>query len=247
MDNTETLNKLINRPQRVVRNVIIIAVLMIAGAFITGYSGLDGMDGGYALIVIFGFLALSAVVTAIVYIPRAREFKKLTSNLKPLAHWTYTDQEWNDFIKEDLKEMIAVNKATLRLVIIISIVVCALLLLVYRDNLFILIIAGIILLLSIVAFVAPRIRSNSLKKGIHEAYIGDTAAFIGGTFQTWTQLGAHLIAVDIYTESAIPVLHIIFEFPTLQASQQEIIRIPVPSGKMEEARKIADQLKTQIK
>ncbi len=247
MDKTETLNKLINKPQRVVRNVIIIAVLMIAGAIITGYSGLDGMDGGYALIVIFGFLALSAVVTAIVYIPRAREFKKLTSNLKPLAHWTYTDQEWNDFIKEDLKEMIAVNKATLRLVIIISIVVCALLLLVYRDNLFILIIAGIILLLSIVAFLAPRIRSNSLKKGIHEAYIGDTAAFIGGTFQTWTQLGAHLIAVDIYTESAIPVLHIIFEFPTLQASQQEIIRIPVPSGKMEEARKIADQLKTQIK
>ncbi len=247
MDETETLNKIINKPRRVVRNVIIIAVLMVAGAFITGYSGLDGMDGGYALIVIFGFLALSAVVTAIVYIPRAREFNRLISNLNPLAHWTYTDQEWNDFIKEDLKEMIAVNKATLRLVIIISIVVCALLLLVYRDNLFILIIAGIILLLTIVAFLAPRIRSNSLKKGIHEVYIGNTSAFVGGTFHTWTQAGAHLTAVDIYTESAIPVLHIIFEFPTLQASQQEIIRIPVPSGKMEEARKIVNQLKTQIK
>lgn len=247
MDKTETLNKIVNKPRRVVRNVIIIAVLMIAGAFITGYSGLDGMDGGYALIVIFGFLALSAVVTAIVYIPRAREFNRLISNLNPLAHWTYTDQEWNDFIKEDLKEMIAVNKATLRLVIIISIVVCALLLLVYRDNVFVLIIAGIILLLTIVAFLAPRIRSNSLKKGIHEAFIGNTSAFVGGAFQTWTQSGAHLTAVDIYTESAIPVLHIIFEFPTLQASQQEIIRIPVPSGKMEEARKIVDQLKTQIK
>lgn len=247
MDKTEVLNKIINKPRRVVRNVIIIAVLMLAGAFITGYSGLDGMDGGYALIVIFGFLALSAVVTAIVYIPRAREFNRLISNLNPLAHWTYTDQEWNDFIKEDLKEMIAVNKATLRLVIIISIVVCALLLLVYRDNVFILIIAGIILLLTIVAFLAPRIRSNSLKKGIHEAFIGNTSAFVGGAFQTWTQSGAHLTAVDIYTESAIPVLHIIFEFPTLQASQQEIIRIPVPSGKMEEARKIVNQLKTQIK
>lgn len=247
MNKREALNKIINKPRRVVRNVIIIAVLMIAGAFITGYSGLNGMDGGYALIVIFGFLALSAVVKAIVYIPRAREFNRLIRNLNPLAHWTYTDQEWNDFIKEDLKEMIAVNKATLRLVIIISIVVCALLLLVYRDNVFILIIAGIILLLTIVAFLAPRIRSNSLKKGIHEAFIGNTSAFVGGAFQTWTQSGAHLTAVDIYTESAIPVLHIIFEFPTLQASQQEIIRIPVPSGKMEEARKIVNQLKTQIK
>lgn len=56
MDKTETLNKLINKPQRVVRNVIIIAVLMIAGAIITGYSGLDGMDGGYALIGLSDFL-----------------------------------------------------------------------------------------------------------------------------------------------------------------------------------------------
>ena len=77
-----------------------------------------------------------------------------------------------------------------------------------------------------------------MQKGIHEAYIGNNSAFVGGILHTWTQLGAHLIAVDIYTESKIPVLHIIFEFPTLQANQQEIIRIPVPAGKMEEARKI---------
>ncbi len=238
---------IVNKSRKVIRNAFIITGLMIAGAFITGYSGLDGMKGGYALIVLFGFLAMSAFVTAIVYIPRAREFDKLVSELKPLAHWTYTETEWNSFIQEDLKENMSVNKATLRLVIIVSTIVLAVLLMVYRDNLFILIIAGIIGMLTVVAFAAPRIRSHFLKKGIHEALVGERSAIIGGTFQTWTQLGAYLIGTDIYEEAEIPVLHIIFEFPTLQATQQEIVRIPVPAGKIEEARKIVEILRKQIK
>lgn len=241
-----TTASIVNKPRKVIRNAVIFTLLMIAGAVITGNSGLDGMNGGYALIVLFGFLAMSSLVTALVYLPRAREFDKLVSQLHPLAHWTYSNEEWNAFIKEDLKEMIEVNKATLRLVIIISLVVGAILLLLYRDNLFILIIGGIILMLSLVAFLAPRIRSRILRKGIHESLIGETSAYVGGTFQTWTQLGAHLVGTDIYEEAEIPVLHIIFEFPTLQASQQEIIRIPVPAGKIEEARKITEILRKQI-
>lgn len=247
MNTVITTSHIVNKPRKVIRNALIITLLMIAGAVITAYSGLDGMKGGYALIVLFGFLAMSAFVTAIVYIPRAREFGRLVNEMKPLAYWAYSDIEWNSFIKEDLKETIAVNKATLRLVIIVSLVVLAGLLLVYKDNLFILIIAGIIGMLTITAFVAPRIRSYFLKKGEHEALVGERAAIIGGTFQTWTQLGAYLIGTDIYEESEIPVLHIIYEFPTLQSTQQEIVRVPVPKGKMEEARKIVEILRKQIK
>jgi hypothetical protein len=247
MDTTIAGSHIVNKPRKVIRNALVITAMMTAGAFITAYSGMDGMKGGYALIFIFAFLAMSSFVTAMVYIPRAREFDRLVNEMKPLAHWTYSDMEWNSFIKEDLKETIAVNKATLRLVIIVSLVVLAGLLLVYKDNLFILIIAGIIGMLTITAFVAPRIRSYFLKKGEHEALVGERAAIIGGTFQTWTQLGAYLIGTDIYEESEIPVLHIIYEFPTLQSTQQEIVRIPVPKGKMEEARKIIEILKNQIK
>jgi len=236
-----------NKPRKVVRNAFILTLLLIAGAVFTGYSGMDGMKGGYALILILGFLAMTAFITALVYIPRAREFDKLVRELKPLAHWTYTQKEWNLFMQEDLKENLAVNKATLRLVIIVSFVVLAVLLLLYRDNLFILIIAGIISMLTVVALIAPRIRSLLLKKGRQEALIGERSAYIGGTFQTWTQLGACLVGTDIYEDGEIPVLHIIYEFPTLQATQQEIVRIPVPAGKMEEARKLVEMLRKQIK
>ncbi|MBI3138693.1 MAG: hypothetical protein HYZ15_08925 [Sphingobacteriales bacterium] len=70
---------------------------------------------------------------------------------------------------------------------------------------------------------------------------------MGGIFQTWTQPGAYLAGTDIYTAGEIPVLHIIFEFPTLQADQQEIIRVPVPAGILDEARKVVEILSKQIK
>ena len=224
------------------RNAFIFTTIMIAGAFITGNSSLDGMNGGFALIFIFGFGAVVSIITALVYISRAKEFDNLINQLNPLAHWTYTQKEWDTFIVENQKEMISVNKATLLMLIVISVIVCGILLLIYRDSLFILIIGGLILLLSTFAFLAPHIRSLMLRKGVHEAYIGKDSAFVGGTFQTWTQLGAHLVAASIYSESTIPILHIVFEFPTLQRIQQEIVRIPVPTGKMEEAKKIIEIL-----
>lgn len=246
METTITTQTIVNKPRKVMRNAFIITALMVAGAFITGYSNMDGMNGGFALISMFLFFAIMAIITAFVYIPRAREFNKLVQQLHPIAHWTYTQQEWDAFIKEDLKETLTVNKATLKLITIISIVVCVLLLLIYRDSLFILIVAGIILLITLVAFISPYIRKRILRKGIHETYIGDQSAFVGGTFQTWKHLGARLTNVDIYTDAPIPMLHIIFEYPTLRGMQESIFRIPVPEGKMEEAKKIITTLKMQV-
>ena len=241
------MSTIVNKPRKVIRVALIITLLMIAGAVITGYSGLPGMEGGYALIMLFSFFALSALITALVYIPRAKAFDKLVRDLKPLAHWTYTQTEWDDFVEEDLKETTEVNKATLLWVTLVAIAVGTGLYLWYRDTLFIWIIACIILMLTIVAFSFPLIRSHMLRKGIQESIIGETAAYTGGSFQTWTQLGARITGVDIYTSAKLPILHIIFEFPTLQAWQQEIIRIPVPFGKMEEAEKIKGILAKQIR
>lgn len=229
------------------RITFIITLILIIAAIAVGYSNIDGMNGGYALIVMLGFFAIMTLITALVYRPRAREFDSLVNNLKPLAHWSYEQKEWEAFIKEDFKEMVIVNKALRNYVAAIALVVMVLLLLIYQDVFFIWAIGAIILLLTILAFIAPRIKRAVLNKGIHEAIIGENAALVGGAFQTWTKLGSHLTAVEINTEGEIPLLHIIFEFPTLQAYQQEILRIPVPTGKMPQAQQVADLLRKQIK
>ena len=247
METIKETNTIINKPGRVVRNALIITALLIAGAIITGYSNMDGMKGGFALIILFGFLALCSFITAMVYIPRAREFNKLVNNLHPLARWSYTPQEWDDFVKEDLKETIAINKSMLRLVIIISVVVCCLLLFIYHDKLFIVIIAGLILLLTLVAFIAPYVRKGILKKGVHEVLISENAVYVGGTFQTWKHLGARLTGAAVSTDLAVPILCISIEFPTRTGYQETIIRTPVPAGKIKEAKNVVEILQKQVR
>jgi len=246
MEATPKSSQIINKSRKAMKNAFIFTVLMIAGAVITAYSGMDGMNGGFALIFSFGFLAMMGLIVALVYRPRAKAFDKLVSGLHPLAHWTYSTTEWENFIKEDLAEAKTISKSMWKLIVIISLVIGVGLWLWSGDSLFMLIIGGIIVLISIVAWLAPYIRNRSVKKGNHEVYISESSVLVGGAFQTWTQLGAHLSAVDINTESTIPILHIVFDFPTLRGEQQEVIRVPVPTGKMEEAGKIVELLQKQI-
>lgn len=228
------------------RNAFILSVLCTIGAVIVGNSDLDMMNVGFGFIFLLSFFALAAFLTGLIYISRAKEFERLVNQIRPLAHWTYKKEEWDIFVDEDKKENLVVNRATLKWVLSITIVTGVLLLLIFRDVIMLWVISGIMLMVTIAAFGAPAARSAILRKGIPESFIGEHSVYVGGTFQTWNQLGAHLIAADIYKDAPIPVLHIIFEFPTLQYSQEEIIRVPVPNGKMDEANKIVDILKKQI-
>lgn len=228
------------------RNAFIFTLLMIAGAVIVAYSDIDGMRAGFAIIFALGFLAIIGLIVALVYRPRAKAFDKLVSGMHPLAHWTYSAAEWETFIKEDLAEAKSISKSLWKLVVVISLVIGIGLWLWSGDPLFMLIIGGLIVLVSIVAWLAPRIRNRAVKKGNQEVYISDSSVLVGGAFQTWTQLGARLAAAEIDTEKAIPILRIRFFYPTLQGPQEEIIRVPVPAGKTEEAQKVTAILQQQV-
>jgi hypothetical protein len=238
--------KIVNKPARMYRNSFIVCALLIMIVVIIWNSSIDGKGGKYALVFILGFAALSALITALMFIPRAREFDRLVSELKPLAHWKYTLKEWESFLKESKKEMLTVNKATLRWASGIAGVVGLILLIASHDSLFLVIIGGIILMMASAAFLGPLIQTALMRNEGREAYIGNGSAYIGGSFYIWTQAGAKLTGAGIYTEDTpIPMLHIIYEFPTIRAFQQEIIRIPVPGGKMTEAEKVVEELLKQ--
>lgn len=227
------------------RNAFIFTLLMILTAVAVSYSDIDKMNMGFALILLLGFLALIGLIVALVYIPRARAFDKLVREMKPLAHWTYSPAEWQAFLQEDLAEAKAISRSMWKLIVIIALVVGAGLWLWSGDPLYMLIVGGLIVFISIVAWLAPRIRNNAVRRGTQEVFINDSSVLVGGAFQTWTQLGARLAGAEIDTEKSIPILHIRFFYPTLQGPQEEIIRVPVPGGKMEEAEKVMAILQKQ--
>ncbi len=237
--------KIINKPRKVLRNSIILALLMIAAAVISGYS-LDGMKGGYALIVIFGFLALTFLIVAFVYFPRAREFDRLVNDMTPLAHWTFSKEEWLTFTEEDLKESIEANKTTLKMLIIISAIICGVLAMIYKDLFFVYILIGIVVFYGIIAMTVPYLKKRSLLKGSRDVIIGEEAIIVGSTFQTWKFLGAKLRGAVVSNESNIPLLLIRVDFPTRHGYQESIIRSPIPTAKMKDAVQIAALLQKKV-
>ena len=242
----ESRSSIVNKPRKVHIRALIICATLIIASIVIGNSNMDGMDGKYPLIFLLGFASILAFITAMIFIPRAREFDRLMSDINPIAHWKYTNEEWNNFLGESKKEMLSVNKATLRLATIIAVVVGIILIIASRDSLFAVIIAGIILIMVAAAFLGPLIQTSLMKREIKEALIGQKSAYIGGSFYTWSPKGSKLTGAGIYTdETPIPMLHISYEFPTLRTFQQEMIRIPVPAGKMEEAEKVVLELLKQ--
>lgn len=233
--------KIINRPGKVMQNCFLLTVLMIIAAVVSGYT-LDGMSGGYALIVIFGFLALMFLIAAIIYRPRAKEFDRLANDLNSLARWTFSEDEWAAFTEEDRKESLAANKSILKLLIIISAIICGILALIYKDFFFVYILTGIIVFYGIIALTVPFFKKKSLLKGSRDVIIGEESIIVGSTFQTWKFLGAKLRGAVVSHESNIPLLLIRVDFPTRHGFQESIIRSPIPPGKLKDAEQIAQLL-----
>lgn len=236
-----------NRPRKTMWQAIGFAAVCIVVMLAIGFSNINMMDMGYGLMFIMFFASVASFVVAWVYAGRAKAFDQLINSFQPLAYWRYTNEEWLAYLEENEKEMWLVNKATLRWAVSITVVVGIFLMAVYQDVLMLSIILGIIAMLAIAAFVAPKMRKQLLQNNVHEACIGEHAVYIGGSFQLWNQLGARLTAVAIYEESTPAMLHIFFEYPTLQGFQEEIIRVPVPAGKKDEANRVVEQLRQQIK
>lgn len=234
-----------NKPRRVVRNALIVTAVFILLAVAAGYT-LDGMNGGYAAIVGCGFVALTSLITALVYVPRAKEFDRLVNQLQPLAHWTIGEDEWKAFAEVDRKENAASNKAVLLLLIVISVIVCGGLAFLYKDRFFLYLLAGIIVFYSIVAAITPYLRKQALNNGTREVIISEEAILVGGTFQTWKHLGARLRNVVVSSDGPVPMLQLLIDFPTRTGYEENVIRAPIPPGKMEEAVKVQLLLARQV-
>ena len=108
---------------------------------------------------------------------------------------------------------------------------------------------GMFVLVGILAFTAwftawYRHWENSKYHG--EAYITGKAVYLNRQFQTWSGLGEKLEAVEITKKKGRAILEITYSVWTRNGRTPATIRIPVPSGKEEEAESIAAGLKFKV-
>lgn len=205
---------------------------------------MDMMNGGFALIFISFFVMLMGIITSVIYFVRAKTLDKLLSGQELLAYWIYNPQEWQRYTEKEFEISKFEKVPLLILVSVISLIIGGIFAIADPEAglVVFIVMLGLIALLSGIVFVVPRLRHKHNQNSLGYAYIGTKGLYLNGYFHNWNMLGASLDSVSIIMDE-IPMLEILYSFPTRTGRQEETVRIPIPQGQMAMAERIVRQIK----
>jgi len=209
-----------------------------------GMTGMDGMDGGFALQFGGGFIIIIALITIFVLMKNARLYQKLANFQNVIARWAVPVALQREYAEYDKSEDKAKYKAMFWFISIISIFVGLILILMGLEiGIIALIILGIIAFIWIVsriAILAANSRGSTIKGDI---IIAKEGGIINGNLHNWSQLEAYVVNCKIKKVSK--TLHT-FEvtYSTLQRTGEVhyTARFPFPAEMIEEIKRVEEVL-----
>jgi|ERR1035437_1528758 len=229
-----------NTQSRIVNLWYIITLVFLFCVFLPSMLGIDGMNGGFGISFLAGFMVIVGLIVILVYRSRAKQLDKILSGEGRLALWRYTPEEWIRFITRDFEEEKKLKRMLFFLIAGISVVIGIILTLNYQDLIFVPIILGLIVVVAIPAIWAPRYRFRKLQHSEAEALIAENGVIVGKMFHLWIKLGASLDQVSIDMDSDPKILTFKYSMPTRTGRQEEEARVPIPKGQLEEAMRIVE-------
>lgn len=223
-----------NRNYTISRTALIIAVVSFICAVLSP-SFVEGMSGGFALLVLFGFVSLAFFITAFLYRKLGKEQDQLLSG-KILVHWSYTGDFWKKYTETEYKLEKSYKKTLFLIVAGWAILFGILFPLFDRESgIYVTyVMVALIVLIGIVAYLTALIpyRRNLSHKG--EAIISRTGVYLNGQMHSWNMAGMTLRGVG-FVDTEEP--HYI-EFVYSGGISEYSVRVPVPAGEDEKAREV---------
>jgi hypothetical protein len=229
-----------NTQRRIVNLWIILTLIFLGCVFLPSWLGINGMDGGFGLSFLAGFMVIVGLIVIVIYNGRAKQLEKILSGEGRIALWHYTSEEWIRFIAADFEAEKQEKKNLFILVTVISLIIGVILTVIYQDGLMLLIVTGIIVIVAVPAFWAPRYRYRKLRHSQAVALIAENGVIVGKMFHLWVKMGASLDRVVINRENNPNLMEFTYSFPARHGRQVEVARVPIPYGKSEEAVRIAE-------
>ncbi|MFZ4707264.1 MAG: hypothetical protein ACOYMF_14760 [Bacteroidales bacterium] len=224
-----------NTQRRIVNQWYVITLVFLIGIFIPSWIGMDGMEGGFGLSFLAGFMVMVGFIVIVIYNSRAKQMGKILKGEGKIAEWRYTPDEWIRFVAADFEDEKKTKKNLFIMVVVISVIVGVLMTVVIQNALILFIIAGILVIVAIPAFLVPRFRYRKLQHSEAEALIAENGVIVGKMFHLWVKLGARLDQVSINSEDDPNIIEFSYSMPTRTGMQEEVARVPIPAGKMSEA------------
>ena len=227
-----------NRDFKLARRAWIVAQVFFLACFIPSLGGWNMMNGGYAMIMLSGFVCMAAVITALMFRSRGKQAKALLSGTGEfVAEWSIPAELWREIIQRQFEEEKAAKKVLLRIVWFFCITI-GIGFIVYDPE------AGVwvsvvLLLLMIVtglaATLAPGIRLRRLSTTETRVRVGRKCVMLGDELHSWSMIGSWLQGVNLETEEGRYWLRVRYAFITRAGIQEEQVLLPVPPCEMAKA------------
>ena len=235
-----------NTQRSIVNRWYIITLVFLIAIFLPSQFGIEGMNGGFAISFFAGFMVMVGIIIIFVYRSRAKQLDKILSGEERIALWKYSPEEWMRFVEADHLADKKLKRNLFYMIAVISVIIGVLLTAANKEPIYMVIIAGIIVMVAIPALWAPAYRFKKLKNSDAEILISEKGLIIGKMFHLWVGLGASLDKVLISAETDPIIITFYYSMPTRTGRQVEEARAPVPWGKYDEAVKIVNYFNSKI-
>jgi hypothetical protein len=226
----------------------IITALAVFVIFVPSIFGIEGMNGGFAISFVGGFLVIIGIIVIVIYGGRARLLNNILSGKDILVHWQYSPDEWMKYTEKEYKERRQLNKGLAIMISVISLLIGVIFFLVdHKNGKWVLL--AMLVLIAVIAFTAwftawYNYRQN--KKYLGETFITENALYLNRQLHTWRGLGARLDSVNLTDGKPPHLLRFIYSVPTRTGMQECQVNVPVPTGHEEEAEKVLNHFKSSV-
>ena len=233
-----------NAPLRTLIVWIIITILSLFGIFAPRILGIDTYKWAITFSDICFFVTLCGIIAIIIFMGRARIVTMILKGQNILMHWEYSQQEWNEFAAYQYD----VEKKEMRLLFCIIagflIIVGSLFIFMTQEGwlaVLIVVISIIVFFAFISWFTAWNYYSDN-KKYPGETYFTENAVYINHRLHLWKGLGSRLESINLVRKNNKHMVDIYYMSPIRFGLQNYPVSIPVPEGKVKEAKALLEKL-----
>ncbi len=212
-----------------------------------GDQMMDCMSGGCAVMFVSFFLAVTLVAVAFLFLTRARAMDAILNGKDFLAHWSYLPDQSASSAEREFAEYRDANKA-LFIVVGGFFLVAILLMLVFGGEagaLTAMILVGVLCIIALVAWGAPRLVYSRALRASPEAFIARNGIIYREAVYPFRSFLNRLENVSFRPATRDKPALLIFSFLQLVGLyilQPYAVSIPVPEGEEDHAQEIAREL-----
>ncbi|MBN1375854.1 MAG: hypothetical protein JXA01_06840 [Dehalococcoidia bacterium] len=202
----------------------------------------EGTPFSIVIAVISLIMVITGFIVALVYGGRAGKIDSFIRGEGLLAHWTYTPEQWTQYIEKEATR----NKESKRALLFIAAGIALAVGVIYAvlnplSSVWTLsAVLGLIIVIGFTAWSTGWYDNRENKQYQGEAYLAKEGLYFNRRLHLWKQLGSYLNSVE-YVEDTPPLLKFSYFALTGTITQEYEVHVPVPKGQEARAKELLEE------